>query len=239
MTQMPAAIEIEVLPQPDDTTCGPTCLHALYRYYNDELPLERVIAETPTLEHGGTRAVWLACHALRRGYAASIYTFNLQVFDPTWFRSPDVNLTERLERQMTAKSAPRLRAASEAYVEFLRLGGQLRMQDLTGTLLRGYLRRGTPILTGLSATYLYGGPREIAASNQPDDVLGEAAGHFVILSGYDQQHRRVLVADPYLRNPRESHYYEVTLERLICSIMLGVLTYDANLLVILPRSCPH
>jgi hypothetical protein len=124
--------------------------------------------------------------------------------------------------------------ASPAYIEYLRLGGRLLMRDLTSRLLRRYLRRGTPILTGLSATYLYNGAREIGATNQPDDVVGEPAGHFVILSGYDEERRRVLVADPYLPNPRETHYYEVTLERLICSILLGVLTHDANLLVIAP-----
>ena len=35
-----------------------------------------------------TLAVLLGCHALRRGYEATIYTFNLQVFDPTWFEEP-------------------------------------------------------------------------------------------------------------------------------------------------------
>ena len=25
--------------QPDDSTCGPTCLHAVYRYHGDDVPL--------------------------------------------------------------------------------------------------------------------------------------------------------------------------------------------------------
>ena len=35
------------------------------------------------MEHGGTFAVFLACDALRKGYCATIYTYNLMVFDPT------------------------------------------------------------------------------------------------------------------------------------------------------------
>jgi hypothetical protein len=36
-------LELEMLPQPDDTTCGPTCLHAVYRYRGHEIPLDQVI----------------------------------------------------------------------------------------------------------------------------------------------------------------------------------------------------
>ena len=89
--------------QPDDTTCGPTCLHAVYGYYGDEAELDQVIQETVRLEHGGTLALLLGCHALRRGYQATIYTYHLQVFDPTWFvpgadRSTSVSLLKRRRR---------------------------------------------------------------------------------------------------------------------------------------------
>jgi hypothetical protein len=80
---MEPSLEIEILPQPDDATCGPTCLHAVYRFFEDPIPLDRVIAEVEPLKAGGTLAVNLARHALGRGYAATIYTYNPRVFDPT------------------------------------------------------------------------------------------------------------------------------------------------------------
>ena len=80
-------LEFDIQPQPDNTTCGPTCLHALYRFHGDEMELEQTIAEVPKLEEGGTLAVLLGCHALARGFDAHIITCNLQVFDPTWFQS--------------------------------------------------------------------------------------------------------------------------------------------------------
>ena len=43
--------------EPDDTTCGPTCLHADYRYYDDAISLQNVISETLQLAGGGTLAV--------------------------------------------------------------------------------------------------------------------------------------------------------------------------------------
>ena len=74
MTQPLLQLPVKILPQPDETTCGPTCLHAVYRYWGDDEQLDSVITRTGKLEHGGTFAVFLACDALRKGYKATIYT---------------------------------------------------------------------------------------------------------------------------------------------------------------------
>lgn len=233
---MKTDLHLEILPQPDETTCGPTGLHALYRYYGDDLPLAKVIDEVPTLPGGGTLSVMMACHALRRGYRAAIYTYELQLFDPTWFVPGGPDRKERLAAQMAAKDDPKLHLASRAYLEFFELGGELRFEDLTKTLIRGFLRRSIPIITGLSATYLYRTAREFGPGDEYDDVRGTPSGHFVVLCGYDRGNRTVLVADPLLSNPvGKGQYYEVDINRVICSILLGVTTYDANLLVIRPR----
>lgn len=53
---------------------------------------------------------------------------------------------------------------------------------------------------------------------------------------YDAKKRLVVVADPHPTNPLfKDNYYKVSVNRLINSIMLGVLTYDANLLIIEPK----
>jgi hypothetical protein len=231
-------LKLEILAQPDDTTCGPTCLHAIYNYYNDTISLKQVIAQVKTLKGGGTLAVMMGCHALRRGYRVKLYTFNLQVFDPTWFKPKGTNLEERLHDQMKVKQNPKIRTASKAYLEYLDLGGKIYFEDLTGTLIRGLLKRAIPVLTGLSATYLYRTARELEVGKKLvyDDIKGEPAGHFVVLCGYSPADRTALVADPLLPNPiSSSQIYTVSLTRLICSIMLGILTYDANLLIITPQ----
>jgi hypothetical protein len=211
-------------------------LHAVYRYFEDDMPLQDVIREAQALDEGGTLAVLLGCHALRRGYRATIFTFNLKVFDPTWFAQED-GLVPRLKAQMEAKESVKLQRASQAYIDFLELGGRIRMQDLNAALLRRYLKRSVPILTGLSSTYLYQCAREKEDDWEPDDIRGVPTGHFVVVCGYHKQHRTVRIADPYLSNPlSEDHYYEVGLDRLVCAILLGVLTYDANLLIVEPGS---
>jgi hypothetical protein len=229
-------IELEILPQPDDITCGPTALHAVYRYYGDGVTIDEVVREVPMLEDGGTLAVMLGCHALARGFAATIFSYNLQMFDPTWFEEgEEVDLAQKLRAQADAKHDVKLQTATLAYLEFLRLGGHIRFQELSGGLLRRYLARGRPILTGLSATYLYMKAREIGATNEPDDVRGGPVGHFVVLSGYDKTRGTVTVADPYRTNPlSDGHYYQIAIDRVLAAILLGVLTYDANLLLVRP-----
>ncbi|MBI1381179.1 MAG: hypothetical protein GC161_08830 [Planctomycetaceae bacterium] len=234
---METRLEFAILPQPDDETCGPTCLQAVYAYYGDRRPLPEVIGEITPLEHGGTLAVLLANHALRTGrYDAHIHTFNLQVFDPSWFESSREHMRARLEAQATITRNPKKRLASKAYLEFLDHGGVVEFSDLTSGLLRKYLKRDQPILTGLSATFLYRCQRELGSPMHFDDVKGDPQGHFVVLCGHDSPSRKVLVADPLHTNPiSKSHFYEVDIDRLLNAILLGILTYDANLLILTPK----
>lgn len=229
-------LKFDILAQPDDVTCGPTCLHALYRYHGRELPLETLIRDVPRLENGGTLGVLLANDALRRGYRATIYTYNLQVFDPTWFRHGPTDLTAKLAAQARAKASLRLRHACAAYIDFIKLGGEVRFEVLSGRLIRKYLNRNLPILTGLSSTYLYESSREFGPNDDEDDIRGTPQGHFVVLAGYDRKERDVLIADPLQSNPHSAtRRYAINIDRVIASILLGVLTYDANLMIIEPR----
>jgi hypothetical protein len=234
------SIDIDVLGQPDDETCGPTALHSVYRYYRDDIALERVIREVHKFEDGGTLAVWLGAHALTRGYEALLYTCNLQLLDPSWFITPNVDIVQKLQEQLKWKKDDKLVRTSHAFIDFVQKGGKLRLEDVTRDVLRKWLSQGYPILTGLSSTFLYRAPREVPPTQAPDDVSGVPAGHFVILCGYDRQNKTVTVADPLTQNPYSpSRKYNVHIDRVICSILLGVLTYDANFLIIKPKNAPR
>jgi len=229
-------LDFDIRAQPDEVTCGPTCLHALYNYFGDEITLRQVIREVKQLKHGGTLAVMMGNHALKRGYAVTIYTYNLNVMDPTWAKLSRAKVIENLRRQMAFKKKKRkLKVASLAYINFLKSGGKLLAAELDEHLIKGYLKKSTPVIAGLSATYLYGTPREIPATNKYDSIRGEPVGHFAIINGYETETNRVYLADPMNPNPLKSQYYSVTFDRLLNSIMLGIVTYDANLLVIEPK----
>jgi len=232
-------LPVKTLPQPDETTCGPTCLHAVYRYWGDDESLAAIVTRMWTRSEGGTFAVFLGCDALRKGYRARIYTYNLNVFDPTWFTCARTNIADKLIRQRSVKNDERLQHATAGYLEFLDLGGRLRFANLSQHLIRTILHRRIPILTGLSSTYLYRSAREYGPDDAPDDIRGIPAGHFVVIAGWDEARRRVLVVDPYQPHPYGTAYeYWISVDRVAASILLGIVTHDANLLVIYPASTP-
>ena len=229
-------LNLVIRAQPDDVTCGPTCLHALYNYYQDHIGLLKVIEEVTQFKAGGTLAVYLGTHALNRGYKATIYTYNLHIFDPTWF-TPEIDLREKLTQQGNIKTDVKTTEATAAYLQFLDLGGEIKYEELTVDLLKTFLTRKIPILTGLSATYLYQCAREIGETNQFDDIQGEPSGHFVLIKGYSKKTQQAHISDPLYPNPLvgTKQHYNVHINRLINAILLGIVTYDANLLIIHPK----
>jgi hypothetical protein len=233
-------LDVEILEQPNDITCGPTSLHAVYRYFGYPLELDEVIASVRNLDSGGTLAVFLGLDALRRGFQAQIFSYNLRILDPSWEFLPNETVIHKLREQLRFKTGKKFRATTEAYIAFLEAGGSFLFEDLTHDLLRRYFDRRLPILAGLSATYLYACMREFTNhldQSVYDDLKGEPMGHFVVLCGFENG--SVIVADPYKRNPLTGEsYYKVGLNRLVNAIMLGIVTYDANLLMISPQTSP-
>jgi hypothetical protein len=231
MPEQPILLEVPRFEQPDDVTCGPTCLAKVYQYYGFARPLEAVIAETPRNPDGGTLAVNLGISALRHAFRPTIYPFGLRVFDPTWRRLSRDALIAKLDARVAAVDSRGLERAVAAYAEFLRLGGRVRFTELTRRLLVSILRRGHPILTGLSATYLYGTSRE--SRERYDDIAGSSAGHFVVVCGYRPRTGGFVVTDPFRNVPlSRTGRYTVPADRLIAAILLGDQTYDAVLLTL-------
>jgi hypothetical protein len=244
-SQLKFILPVEIESQPTDSTCGATCLQAIYKYWGKTATVPEIVEQIPQFETGGTLAVELACHALNNGFSATIYTYNLQVFDPTWFQIAQTDLAAKLslQRELKAESNPRLAIATEVYLRFLSLGGEVRMQPLERPLIKQHLLAGLPLLAGLSATFLYQEsrerpqvPDEHGISSVGDDVGGEPAGHFVVLSGYDDEADTVLINDPLHPNPASpSRNYWSANDHVAAAILLGILTYDANLLVVQPK----
>jgi len=159
------------------------------------------------------------------------------IFDPTWFGEDASFIKTKLKLQSEVKPDAKIQVASSAYSEFLDLGGELRHEVLRPSLIKKYLKLNIPILVGLSATYLYSSKREFGPNSDYDDIRGEPAGHFVVLHGYNKKTRSVWVADPLQGHPfGPEQVYELGIDKVINAILLGVLTYDANLIVIESKS---
>ena len=104
---MKSELDVRIERQPDYTTCGPTALHAIYRYYGDPIDLHTVIAETPKLPTGGTLGVHLSVHALERGYEVTTWLCSVRHMDPTWFAQPTDLLAKLKARALVEIGAVR------------------------------------------------------------------------------------------------------------------------------------
>jgi len=232
--QSAVVLDVPRFEQPNDVSCGPTCLAQVYQYYGFKKPLSAVIEETRQNPDGGTLAVYLGLRALRDGFATQLYTYNLRVFDPTWYKLDVAALKDKLRARLDIAKSARRRRSISAYLEYMDMGGMLRFPELKTRLLARILSRKRPVITGLNATYLYGTPREF--NNEYDDIRGDPVGHFVVVSGYYPRSDRFIVRDPSTHIPfSRTGRYSVKAQRLISAILLGDVTYDAVLLVISPR----
>lgn len=232
-----ARLDFQIFPQPSATSCGPACLQSVYSWYGLETDLQDLINTVPSVGGGGTLAVNLGLDALARGFKTVLYSCNLRVLDPSWFPGKRKYLVEKLAASREVRSSAKEKAELASLEQYVARGGKLVMTALTRSLLRKHLRKGEPLLTGLSATFLYGHPREMPDTGETDDLRGESEGHFVILHGFDRNINTVTVHDPYPHSPfGEQLHYPVHIDRLLNSILLGVLTHDANILVIKKRT---
>jgi hypothetical protein len=156
--------------------------------------------------------------------------------EPAWFQQP-TDVLAKLKARAEAKGLlddPRYGPAMQAVEQYIELGGKFLWGDLTPDLIGNALAHGTPLLTGTNGTYLYQCSRETDAG--PDDVRGDAFGHFIALSGYRAADQSVAIADPLLDNPAYgTKYYRVNVYRLLGAIFLGVGRDDGNLMRIRPK----
>jgi len=229
------ALPVDRLVQPDDVSCGPTSMAMVCRFHGDRLAIGEALGSIERNEDGGTLAVHIGRAALARRYHVRIWTWNLRLFDPSWHELPRAALLAKVRARRRVASRAKARYALGAYARFLAAGGEVAFAELDRGLLVSVLARGRPLLVGLSATYLYGTPREDPRTNQPDDVGGEPVGHFVVIGGYEDDGRRFVVVDPMADSPLGPHGERVVeATRLLNAVLLGQITYDAVLLEMWP-----
>jgi hypothetical protein len=226
--------------QPDDVTCGPTCLRKVYNFFGTDVEITDILGELDRNEDGGTLAVFLGISAMGRGYRARIFSYDLRIFDPTWSGLGAAALAGKVRQRIPHLRTAKTVRAAEAYLQFPELGGEICFEELTPALLKGILDRDHPILAGLSATHLYRMARErhdpVTHELLDDDIAGDPTGHFVVIVGYEQWGRRFSVRDPSAHVPlSENGRLVVDAQRLINAILLGDLTYDAVLLELWPQ----
>jgi len=201
--------EIKHQYQPTNTTCSPTALSMLLDFYGEELSVHDISAKVPQVknekgENFGTINQQMATWCKSLGFDVVLYTADVQVIDQSWSKLAPKELIDRLEARKSGLKVPSLgklwnTAYCQAYIDFIRSGGELHVVNaITTSLLYKMLKNG-PVLPCLSFDTLYGkgkisniGEKE----TKPDDVNGKAWNHSVVIYGNDVN-GNFLIADPW------------------------------------------
>lgn len=223
--------------QPTNTTCSPTALSMLLNHYGQDFSVESISNKVPQVknedgENFGTINQQLATWCISLGFKVSFYTYDVQVIDQSWATLSPEDLLTRLQARKSGLVVPSLgdlwnKAYIQAYIDFLKAGGELHIQPaVTSKLLYELLKRG-PILPCLSFSTLYGTGRVSSKGeieSVPDDINGKAWNHSVVIYGNDEE-GHFLIADPWQKPGR--HVIEP--ERMLAAISTAQLECD-NLL---------
>ncbi|ETO93918.1 C39 family peptidase [Legionella oakridgensis] len=147
-------------------------------------------------------------------------------------------IREKLYEQLNHASHQKMHLTTQAYLQFLDLGGRIHFSEMNFDLIRQQVDQNTPLISGLSATYLYQTMRDYTNKEDRvvyDEWLGAPSGHFVVIRGYEANPNTLHIADPYSPHPlSREHYYSISFSHWLHAFLLGIMTYDAELLVIKP-----
>jgi len=238
-------LDVPRFAQPDDTSCGPTCLSQVMAFYGEATDVAHLSSRVQRNPDGGTQAVHLAGLALELGYDVRLYPFGVQVFDPTWWDLGADALEGRLEarahRLRVDGAAPHLVDEVLAWQGCLRAGARVDFREPNPSLLVSILDRGHPIIAGLNATWLYREARCRPDDNEDDDIGGWPVGHFVVVRGYTGRGKHFHILDPSDEAAPHLHpagaargTYPLPADRLTHAILLGDSTRDAVVVEIWP-----
>ena len=176
----------------------------------------------------------LGIAALKRGFGVTVYSASTDLYDPTWKGLSMKQLVKKLERRLYfIKHAKKkdimagyvwwwYRSSLEAAIEFLKAGGIVKIESITKELLIGLLKRGTPPITPVNGSLVYGMKR--AYFRRYNDVKGEYFGHIFMVSGYDG--KKFVITDPEKLSDRTKGIIKIDENLLLNSI----LTHTAEIL---------
>lgn len=199
----------------------------LLSHYGMDVTATAILAELPglTTDDGaewGTVAPELAAFCMKKGFHATVHTFDCRIVDLSWADFPPEKMLARLREVKSTRLIPTLGKNVtdlfvQGYIDLLEAGGELRIRPyVTSALLDELLTTG-PFMTTVCMGAFYGKGRARRGDDGKgilDDVRGSIGTHFVIVRGRDEA-GRYLIADP----GKADGLYAVEREHLLGSIM--------------------
>lgn len=229
--------------QPTNTTCSPTALSMLLEHYDRKLDPRDIEAKVPQCvnnkgEKIGTINQQLATWCLENGFSVTLYTFECQIIDQSWSELNTEQLLERMKLRKDGRVVPGMgeewtKQYTQAYIDFVSAGGDLRIQPAVTTKLLYELLNIGPFLPCVSYSTLYGAARSRNTDeleSVDDDINGSAKNHSIVVYGNDEA-GNFLIADPWKR----PGLHTIEPERMLAAISTAQIECDNLLFQVQPK----
>ncbi len=199
--------------QPTGLSCGQTCVSMLLSHYGYDLSPKEVLEEMAGLRtddghEWGTVTPSLASLCIRKGFGATVYSFDCRITDHSWIDKSPEQILRRLKAIKKKRVIPTLgknvtERFVQAYIDLLTAGGTLIIQPfVTEKLMDGLLKKG-PFVTTVCMGAYYGKGRYRSTGLHKgvlDDVNGTIGTHFLVVYGKNAK-GQYLIADPGRKEP--------------------------------------
>jgi len=170
-------INLPILKQPTNKSCGTTCLRIVLAYHGIEISEKTISKNLIKDQEGGTFITELARFAKTLNLKATCFAYNLYLTDPSTDKNIDSQtLINKLEKLKNGLKDNWFLEMTESIINTISSGISYIIKKPNIYLFKSYLRQAIPIIISVNYTSLYnkqGNPFE---------------GHNIILNGFKEDY---------------------------------------------------
>ena len=188
---------ISLKKQSSSSNCVQTSTSMFLKFYNINISPDEIEAAIPVRTNAegqpiGTLIADIGAWLIRsKKIKSTMHVFDVQIIDRSWCKLTQNELQDKVLEMQAKGVSTALTIYSplliDAYVQFLKSGGQINITKCTNELLQSLLSKG-PILAIVSYNYIYDYPRSAynpeSKSYGPNSIDGKAIEHAIVVTGY-------------------------------------------------------
>jgi len=216
-----------IFQEPRSDTCGPCCLAMVYALRKKQVRLEDILRDFKQDKMGdATYTAQLARHLEKNGLRTTVTVSSSKIVSPAWSGLSKTELIENLKLWLTLHPRDFWHLNNLYLLFYLQEGGTLNIASYTVGSLQAMLDKGSMLIVCVDEDWLWGH----RLNRTPDDIVideaaGKLEGHFVVVTGYEENKFHIL--DPFPTNIKGRHgAYDVEAEKLLNAS----LTWDPEIL---------
>jgi ABC-type bacteriocin/lantibiotic exporter with double-glycine peptidase domain len=190
--------------------CGICCVRTLSGFYGKKVFSKQVL-EKCDLHPFGVFTVDLGLFLLEEGFDVDIYSFDLSLVNPSWSKSSETELLERLKELYLGDEFNRKKL--EKTISFIECGGRFKVKIPEEKMLIDSIKKKVPVMISVNASVLYDKRSDLA--------------HFVVVNGFTKN--SFIVSDPFFEGE-----YSVSKKKLLFAWFTESINSSGYLLKITP-----